>query len=108
MFGIAWCFISFALESGSPSAFTLFSFVIDLSITGCLFTALILQSTYLPHTLAGCSVADKWRVAGNETSLFAQIAIFENATAAAADMESKSTDVCKDFVTLWIICFVMM
>jgi hypothetical protein len=107
--GIAWCFISFGLEgyfwvnsfgeSGSSAALTTVSFVLDSVIAVCLFTAIIVQSTYLPHTLAACSAAEDWQVTGNETSLFTQVAVIQ---------ESTAPDVCKDFVNVWIMCIVMM
>jgi hypothetical protein len=83
----------------SAKAF-LFVSCVDFLIGALLLLAVGLQSTYLPHTLSGCSNAASLGSAapGNTTNLFRFVGELDDDT---------PEDICQSYMTTWIMGIVL-
>jgi hypothetical protein len=87
------------LDLKKASTFLFVSFVEFL--IGCfLLLGVGLQSNYLPHTLAGCDIADQWGVEGqgNVTGLFRWVSTLD---------EDAPYDACQGYMTTWVMAIVL-
>ena len=73
--------------------------LIDLVIAITILCAVIFQGTYLPHNKSDCRYADTWKSA-NGTSNFFQVA--------STLSHDTPGDVCRKYVTNWILGVVIM
>lgn len=78
----------------------LFVSLVDFLIGCLLLLGVGLQANYLPHTLAGCDIADQWGVEGqgNVTGLFRWVASLD---------EDAPYDACQGYMTTWVMGIVL-